>query len=180
MQNLLWCVTEREWITAIRHNGLVSNLYDLTYHPTGIISDPVIESIPPFTNFQSKLFVNSIRCRRYGLLGPSGCGKTVLLNCILGIRPLDSGLVELGVTRKSDVGYMPQVVFSEYYSLCLQQFLFQIFVAVAPLFLWATSFLHSRTFNRMFTVVGNGVTIYSILYIVCIQIHVKLTSRINF
>ncbi|BES95310.1 ATP-Hypothetical protein cassette sub-family A ABC1 member [Nesidiocoris tenuis] len=46
----------------------------------------------------------------YGLLGPSGCGKTVLLNCILGIRPLDSGLVELGVTRKSDVGYMPQEI----------------------------------------------------------------------
>uniref|UniRef100_A0A0A9YEH2 ABC transporter G family member 23 n=1 Tax=Lygus hesperus TaxID=30085 RepID=A0A0A9YEH2_LYGHE len=46
----------------------------------------------------------------YGLLGPSGCGKTVLLNCIIGCRLLDSGLVKLGVTKKAEVGYMPQEI----------------------------------------------------------------------
>ena len=47
---------------------------------------------------------------RYGLLGPSGCGKTVLLNCIIGSRPLDCGFVKLGVTKRSELGYMPQVI----------------------------------------------------------------------
>lgn len=46
---------------------------------------------------------------RYGLLGPSGCGKTTLLNCIAGCRKLDSGEIKLGIRRRSELGYMPQV-----------------------------------------------------------------------
>lgn len=45
----------------------------------------------------------------YALLGPSGCGKTTLLNCIVGEIALDAGSIELKVTKRSDIGYMPQV-----------------------------------------------------------------------
>ncbi|XKL64323.1 hypothetical protein PGB90_004409 [Kerria lacca] len=44
----------------------------------------------------------------YALLGPSGCGKTTLLNCIVGEIALDAGSIELKVTKRSDIGYMPQ------------------------------------------------------------------------
>ncbi|XP_070493900.1 ABC transporter G family member 20-like [Chironomus tepperi] len=53
----------------------------------------------------------------YGLIGPSGCGKTTLLSCILGLKQLDGGTIEvLGeeVSYKNPtkfphlIGYMPQ------------------------------------------------------------------------
>ncbi|CAG9805440.1 unnamed protein product [Chironomus riparius] len=53
----------------------------------------------------------------YGLIGPSGCGKTTLLSCILGMKQLDEGTINvLGqeVSYKNPskfphrIGYMPQ------------------------------------------------------------------------
>ncbi|XP_024083047.1 ABC transporter G family member 23-like [Cimex lectularius] len=44
----------------------------------------------------------------YSLLGPSGCGKTTLLSCIVSRTHLDCGFIKLGVTKKSEIGYMPQ------------------------------------------------------------------------
>lgn len=46
---------------------------------------------------------------RYGLLGPSGCGKTTLLNCLVGRSFLDAGSIHMNVTRRSEIGFMPQV-----------------------------------------------------------------------
>ncbi|XP_021945809.2 ABC transporter G family member 23 isoform X1 [Folsomia candida] len=49
----------------------------------------------------------------YGLLGASGCGKTTLLSCIVGLRKLESGQVNVGNQPRpgnlgSFCGYMPQ------------------------------------------------------------------------
>ncbi|KAF6210392.1 hypothetical protein GE061_013496 [Apolygus lucorum] len=46
----------------------------------------------------------------YGLLGPSGCGKTSLLSCIVGVRSLDTGTIQVSATRKVQVGFMPQEI----------------------------------------------------------------------
>ncbi|XP_070493805.1 uncharacterized protein [Chironomus tepperi] len=53
----------------------------------------------------------------YSLIGPSGCGKTTLLKCILGMKQLDSGTInvlgqEVSCEKPSKfahlIGYMPQ------------------------------------------------------------------------
>lgn len=46
----------------------------------------------------------------YGLLGPSGCGKTTLLSCIVGRKFLDAGEIRLALSKKAEIGYMPQDV----------------------------------------------------------------------
>lgn len=46
----------------------------------------------------------------YGLLGPSGCGKTTLLNCLVGRSFLDAGSIHMNVTRRSEIGFMPQTL----------------------------------------------------------------------
>ncbi|MDD7385326.1 MAG: anchored repeat-type ABC transporter ATP-binding subunit [Actinomycetaceae bacterium] len=48
-----------------------------------------------------------------GLLGPNGAGKTTLMRAILGLIPVDSGMVSVDGrhdvrTRRSTVGYVPQ------------------------------------------------------------------------
>ncbi|XP_050442318.1 ABC transporter G family member 23-like [Adelges cooleyi] len=52
----------------------------------------------------------------YGLLGPSGCGKTTLLNLIIGTETLNSGVVNVQIESKMDIGYMPQ-------GICLSKYL---------------------------------------------------------
>lgn len=49
------------------------------------------------------------------LFGQTGCGKTSLVECICGLRPVDSGVIEIGgedITglppRERNVGYVPQ------------------------------------------------------------------------
>uniref|UniRef100_T1HBJ6 ABC transporter domain-containing protein n=1 Tax=Rhodnius prolixus TaxID=13249 RepID=T1HBJ6_RHOPR len=44
----------------------------------------------------------------YALLGPSGCGKTTLLSCLVGRLKLDSGSITTTVTKRNEMGYMPQ------------------------------------------------------------------------
>ncbi|XP_035702839.1 ABC transporter G family member 23-like [Folsomia candida] len=61
----------------------------------------------------SNVNVNVCSGEIYGLLGASGCGKTTLLSCIVGLRQLDSGQVNVGNQPRpgnlgSFCGYMPQ------------------------------------------------------------------------
>ncbi|KAK9505752.1 hypothetical protein O3M35_009736 [Rhynocoris fuscipes] len=50
----------------------------------------------------------------YGLLGASGCGKSTLLNAIIGLLGLNNGTIDLSITNKRDLGFMPQ-------SICLYE-----------------------------------------------------------
>ncbi|XP_050442438.1 ABC transporter G family member 23-like isoform X2 [Adelges cooleyi] len=52
----------------------------------------------------------------YGLLGPSGCGKTTILNLIIGTETLNSGVINVQIESKMDIGYMPQ-------GICLSKYL---------------------------------------------------------
>ncbi|CAH1401161.1 unnamed protein product [Nezara viridula] len=77
--------------------------------------DLMVEVSEAKKSFGNKLVLDDVNmCVQmnsiYGLLGPSGCGKTILLNCLLGLRPLDSGRIRLAVDNRKDVGYMPQEI----------------------------------------------------------------------
>ncbi|KAK9499316.1 hypothetical protein O3M35_002369 [Rhynocoris fuscipes] len=84
----------------------------------------------------------------YGLLGPSGCGKTVLLNCILGMRNLDDGVIRLGVTDRKLVGYMPQEV-----ALFKEFTIKEIFIFYGRLFGISRQLIHNR-YNDYTTILG--------------------------
>uniref|UniRef100_A0A8D8XHD1 ABC transporter G family member 20 n=1 Tax=Cacopsylla melanoneura TaxID=428564 RepID=A0A8D8XHD1_9HEMI len=55
-------------------------------------------------NFSMTIPKNKI----YGLLGSSGCGKTTLLKCLVGALDLDYGDIDLIVTSRKQIGFMPQ------------------------------------------------------------------------
>ena len=66
-----------------------------------------------------RIFLIQYSIYRYGLLGASGCGKTTLLSCIVGVKFLNDGKINvLGATpgiKGSGVpgpriGYMPQEI----------------------------------------------------------------------
>lgn len=61
--------------------------------------------------------INFICVFSYGLLGPSGCGKTTLLSCMVGRCQLDAGDIQVKAKTKSNIGYMPQVIFVDVHIL---------------------------------------------------------------
>lgn len=65
-----------------------------------------------------KKIINFIWVFSYGLLGPSGCGKTTLLSCMVGRCQLDAGDIQVKAKTKSNIGYMPQVIFVNVYIYC--------------------------------------------------------------
>lgn len=49
----------------------------------------------------------------YSLIGASGCGKTTLLQCVMGMKKLEGGVIRVLGSEKVDkvsnfIGYMPQ------------------------------------------------------------------------